>query len=59
VIAIIWVDAPSIWATRYPWAIDRRTEIIRRVAEAVIRQRARGSRWTFDEASGCIHILQT
>ncbi len=42
VVVFITVPAPEQWATAVPWAPDRRTEILDRVAREVWRQECRG-----------------
>ena len=46
-VATLEVGTESEWRSRPPWAAARRTEILRRIADEVIRQKAtkhRGSR---------------
>ena len=40
IIALLWGPAPSDWDNKFPWAAGRREEIMRRVADEVIKQRA-------------------
>jgi hypothetical protein len=40
VVLIIYVGKPSEWSKQYPWAADRRQEIVERVGQEVIRQSA-------------------
>ena len=40
VVAIIYIGKASEWSEQYPWAVDRRQEIMERVSQEVIRQRA-------------------
>lgn len=58
VVAIIYFENESTWRQRYPWAVERRVEILRRVADEVIRQRAPGCRAEIDLRSGWINIHQ-
>jgi hypothetical protein len=59
VIAIInFADEPT-WRAQYPWAAARRTEIVRRIADEAIRQRAPGSLAQIDERAGRIHLRQS
>jgi hypothetical protein len=39
-LAVIWGPLPDRWDTLFPWAKGRRTEIMQRIAGAVIRQKA-------------------
>lgn len=38
--SIAYIDLSLVKWTNYPWAIERRTEILQRVAQEVIRQKA-------------------
>jgi len=58
VVAIIYFENESAWRLQYPWAAERRTEILRRVADEVIRQRAPGCRAEIDVRSGWINLHQ-
>ena len=40
VVLIIYVGRSTEWSQQYPWAADRRREIMERVSREVIRQRA-------------------
>jgi hypothetical protein len=42
------------WSEKYPWAADRRLEILERVGNEAIRQRAKTSTASLDEKSGII-----
>lgn len=55
-LAIINVGDEASWRTRHPWAVSRRAEILRRVADEVIRQKAPGSRAEINEPAGWINI---
>jgi hypothetical protein len=52
VTAIIHTGKPSTWRDKYPWAADRRHEILERVSKEVIRQKAPTCTATFDEKTG-------
>ncbi len=56
VIAMITVGTMTEWASRAPWAVGRRDEILGRIAGEVIRQRAPGARADLDERLGAIHL---
>ena len=57
-VAIIWVGEPSIWSTRYAWAVSRRGEILERVAQEIVRQKAPTCRAEIDEQNGYIYIYE-
>ena len=40
IIAIVWATLPVDWDSTYPWAKGRKQEIIRRIADEVIKQNA-------------------
>ena len=48
IIAFVWGTLSENWDSTYPWAIGRRQDIMRRVAEEVIKQRARNCWADFD-----------
>jgi hypothetical protein len=52
VIAIIHGGPASGWNEKYPWAADRRDEVLERVIEEVIGQKARTCIASIDEESG-------
>ena len=56
--AIISVDDFAVWSTRYPWAMERRREILERVSQEVIRQKAPTCRGDIDEQSRYIYIRE-
>ena len=58
VTALITFADEAAWRLRYPWAVDRRTEILRYVANEVIRHRAPGCRAEIDERLGSIVLRQ-
>jgi hypothetical protein len=39
-VAIVWGPPPRVWDAVYPWASGRQSEILRRVAQEVVRQKA-------------------
>jgi hypothetical protein len=57
-VAIVSYGSVEEWKKEYPWAVERRPEILDRVAKEVIRQRAPGCRAVIDEKSNCIYIKQ-
>jgi hypothetical protein len=57
-VAIVWVGEPSIWSTRYAWAAFRRREILERVAQEIVRQKAPTCRAEIDDQSGYIYIRE-
>ncbi|MEO7412185.1 MAG: hypothetical protein ABIZ81_02415 [Opitutaceae bacterium] len=57
-VAIISFEDEATWRTRYPWAVGRRAEILRRVADEVIRQKSPGSFAEIDEQAGWINLRQ-
>ena len=56
VVAFISVGDSATWNTRYPWAVERRREILERVGREVIRQKAPKCRADIDDANGYIYI---
>jgi hypothetical protein len=52
VIAIIHGGPASEWNEKYPWAADRRDEVLERVIKEVIRQKVRTCIASVDEESG-------
>lgn len=56
-VASISVPTKAKWAKETPWPIERRDEILRRVAEEVIRQRAPKCVAEFDDR-GWVHIKE-
>jgi hypothetical protein len=58
VVAIIYIGQPSEWNTQYPWATDRRSEILERVIQEVIRQRSPTCEADTDEKSGFIYLRE-
>ncbi len=57
-VAIIQVSDASAWKARPSWAAGRRGEILRFVADEVIRQKAPNCRWEIDEDAGCILLRE-
>jgi len=57
-VAIIYIGKASEWSQRYPWAADRRQEILERVKQEVIKQRAPTCRADVDEqVDGFTYLL--
>ena len=54
VIAIIHGGSAPKWSEKYAWAADRRLEILERVGNEAIRQKAKASTASLDEKSGII-----
>ncbi len=40
VVAIVSMGSADVWRVRHPWAVERRTQILRYVADELIRQQA-------------------
>jgi hypothetical protein len=59
IIAIITGAGPDEWDESLPWAKGRRPEIMRRIAEAVIRQKAPGCTPEYFYDRTVIHIIAT
>ena len=55
-VASITVGDEAEWREKHPWAAGRRAEILRRVADEVIRQKAPSSRAEIDDQRGFINI---
>lgn len=55
-VAIIWTGDFAAWTSRYPWAVERRREILERVAHEVVRQKAPTCRADIDDRNGYIYI---
>ena len=53
-VAIIYFEDETAWRTKHPWVAGRRTEILQRVADEVIRQKAHSCRAEMDERAGWI-----
>jgi hypothetical protein len=45
-VAIIWIEDLAVWNRRYRWAVERRREILERVAYEVVRQKLRRAEQT-------------
>ena len=58
VLVIIHIGRPPEWSRLYPWAADRRNEILARVIQDVIRQRAPNCTADTDEESGHIYLSE-
>jgi tetratricopeptide (TPR) repeat protein len=58
VMAIIHIGAPTDWNRLYPWAANRRTEILQRLIAEVIRQRELKCKADIDEKSGHIFFRE-
>ena len=59
VVASVRVGNEAEWRTNHPWAVDRRSAIIRFVAAEVVRQKAPSCIPEVDEASGWLHLRQS
>lgn len=59
VVAVISFGDVSVWRLQHPWAAERRSEILGRVAAEVIRQRAPGCRAEIHERSSTMVFIQS
>ncbi len=57
-VAILYFESEAAWRAQHPWTAGRRAEILRRVANEVVRQKSPGSRAEIDERAGCICLRQ-
>jgi hypothetical protein len=57
-VAIIWIEDLATWSTRHPWAVERRREILERVAHEVLRQKAPTCRADIDDQNGYVYIRE-
>jgi hypothetical protein len=55
-VAIVSIGSASEWRQRHPWALEQRAEILRFVANEVVRQKAGGCRAEIDEEGGWITL---
>jgi len=58
VAVIVHVGRTSGWCNQYPWAAGRQREILVRVAQEVIRQRAPECMSDIDESGGYIYFRE-
>jgi hypothetical protein len=58
IVLIIWSPEPSDWDEKIPWASGRRDEILNRVAQEVIRQRAPNCVPDIHTRSGVFYIRE-
>ncbi len=58
-VATIQVGDPETWQRQHGWAVGRRAEILRRVADEVIRQKAPSCRAEIDHPPGWISVQET
>ena len=56
IVAIISYGTVKEWKKNYPWAVERRSEILDRIATEVIRLRAPSCRAEINENDNCIYI---
>jgi len=56
IVAAIWLPDKNIWEVRYAWALGRREEIINRVIQEVLCQKAPNSSVEIDEKHNIIYI---
>ena len=54
-VAFVMVPTAAEWTTRTPFGADRRDEVLRRVADEVVRQKCPGCTWTLD--ADTIHVI--
>jgi hypothetical protein len=57
-VALIWGESADHWHACHPWAADRRRDILKRVAEEVVRQKAPNCPADIQEPQGLIHIRE-
>lgn len=55
-VALLWGGDAAAWSARHPWASARRREILERVAQEVVRQKAPTCRAEIDEVQGIITV---
>lgn len=55
-VALINVGDAAAWRAQPPWAAGRRAEILRRVADEVVRQMSPGGRAEIDDKAGWINL---
>jgi len=58
VVVILHIGQSSGWSRQHPWAADRQREILERVTQEVIRQRAPTCKADIDEAGGYIYFRE-
>ncbi|HEV7927094.1 MAG TPA: hypothetical protein VGR14_17190 [Verrucomicrobiae bacterium] len=58
IVAIIYIGQPSEWGKQHPWAADRRHEILERMIQEVIRQRAPTCKADIDEKAGYVYLRE-
>lgn len=58
VLALINVGTAAEWSRRSPWAVARRGEILRFVADEVARQKAPNAPVKVDDAAGVIYLFE-
>lgn len=58
VVVIISAGAAAVWQQQHAWAFDRRAEILRFVADEVVRQKAPTCRAEINEANGEVLVRQ-
>src|ERR1043166_9800663 len=58
IVVILHVGQSSGWSRQYPWATGRQREILERVTQEVIRQRAPTCKADFDETGGYIYFRE-
>src|SRR5262245_38971921 len=58
VVVIVRFDEPDRFAARYPWAAERRREILERLAQELIRRQATNCTAEIDEPGLCIYIKE-
>lgn len=56
-VAAVSVGTVAAWQARHPWAVERRTEIVRRIGSEVLRQRAPSCRYEMDESNGWLTVV--
>ena len=57
-VAIIYIEDLPTWSTQHRWAVSQRREILERVANEVVRQKAPTCRADIDDQNGYIYIRE-
>jgi len=58
VVVLIHVGEPSAWTKQFPWAADRREEILKRVVQETLRQRAPTCKADIDPKGSYIYLRE-
>jgi hypothetical protein len=57
-VVIVRIEEPDKFVLRYSWAAERKGEILKRVAQEIIRQQAPGCNAEIDERHLCILVRE-